>query len=490
MRNIGRTCRQSWATRSDVPVPYEIGIPLDWGAPYLKADDGRKAFGASAQRQERTEQPSFLRAWLRAYFALLPLLWLTGLMLPAGLMLMAAAAMVTLPTPGFRYGCPWYVVGAAQLLSVFINWTQDPHVATLVKHLFSTYVYGWFVIGAAISTGASGLIPLQAATIAIRRIARYWALLAIPAAAAAYLGESSSLVLVTPVGHLLPDSFPAKSFWFSIFVFTWDELFGMQLPRVVLFFPWSNVLGIAGIAVLLVGLADCSRRRWTLRAIGPAMVWASVGRMPILALLIVLCLHAWLTVRLAALRMLLLVVPLWLLATMAMANGFTPGTVQNWTAALDEGRAGSSQVRAAVYEANWRGFYQAPILGHGWPGSAVPDAGQEDRTFGGEGGGAVAGSHSTISGLLYKGGLVTFTALVFAFVLTAMPLAIRLTKSGNASAAGISHARHTQSAFCFIVTLAIAGLVEGIESFAMPLAFVFVWLGSVLNVAHHTEQAA
>ena len=406
------------------------------------------------------------------YFAVFPLLWVTGLALPIALILMPAAAVVSLRTPGaFRYAWSWYAVGFAQLLSVLINWVLvEGSASTLVKHVFSSYISGWFLLGAAISTGASGLVPLAAATTALSRIACYWAVLAVPATAAALLSSLPSLTFVTPIGRLLPGSLPSKSFSFSVFVFAWDELFGLELPRIVLLFPWANILGVAGIAVTLAGLAERGPRRWRLPAIGIAMISASLGRLPILALAVVLVLRAWLGLPTISARVLSVTIPLWSATAVALAIGLPSDLIKKTNEAIAEGRPGSSQVRAEVYEGSWRGFYDAPFIGHGWPGEAVIDA--EEGAFGGVGGGAVVGSHSTISGLLYKGGLLSFIPLVFAFLLTSLAIAPRVLTS-----------THAKSALCFVVALALTCGAESLESFAMPLLSAFIWLGAVLRVS-------
>ncbi len=452
-------------------VPFEplpaVSVPAACGNPP----------SAVAWKLDASGKQPWVGGALERYFAVFPLLWITGLALPVALILMPAAAVVSLRGRGaLRYAWPWYAVGFAQLLSVVTNWVLvDGSWSALLKHLAGSYVSGWFVIGAAISTGAAGVVSLAVATTAVSRIAWYWAVLAVPALAAALVWPVQRFIFLTPVGHLLPAGLPATSFSFSVFVFAWDELFGAELPRIVVLFPWANVLGVAGIAVILAGLAERSSRRWTLPIIGTGMVAASIGRLPILALAIVLVLRTWLGLRSVPAKVLAITLPLWAATALALAIGVPSNLMARVNEGLDEGRPGSSQVRSDVYEANWRGFYEAPFIGHGWPGEAVIDV--QDEAFGGAGGGAVAGSHSTVSGLLYKGGLLAFMPLVAALVLTILPLARRVMTSA-----------HAKSALCFVAALALACGAEGVEGFAVPLLSVFIWLGAVLRVSAADEE--
>ena len=85
---------------------------------------------------------------------------------------------------------------------------------------------------------------------------------------------------------------------------------------------------------------------------------------------------------------------------------------------FNEARPGASEVRNEVYEANWKGFSEAPWLGHGWPGEPLVAS---EHVYGTDGG-MVVGSHSTVSGLLYKGGIVTFGLFVLALLCTVIGL--------------------------------------------------------------------
>jgi O-antigen ligase len=133
---------------------------------------------------------------------------------------------------------------------------------------------------------------------------------------------------------------------------------------------------------------------------------------------------------------------------------------------FNEARAGASEVRNEVYEANWIGFYKAPLFGHGWPGESVVE---NDPVFGDDAALIVVGSHSTISGLLYKGGLVTFSLFLFAFLCTVRGLLKQkdsaLLKNNLMIALGIGFT-------CF---------GEGLEALVLPMLFAFLWIGASLR---------
>ena len=427
-------------------------------------------FVVRTSEREQGSAPSWVGAALHAYFIAIPVLWVLGLTLPVALLLMLAAGGATLRNrAALRQAWPWYAVAAAQLISVLANWALlDRSPGGLGKHLLSSYVSGWVMLGAAISAGAGGMLSLPTLARLWSRIAWSWLLLAVPAAAVAFAMGEGSLRINSPAGFLVPDSLPSKTFAFSMYIFSWDDLFGIAWPRIILFFPWANVLGMAGIAFVLAGLGDADRkRRCTLVAIGTLMVAACLGRLPIVLLFLSVGLHVWLGLS-AAKKLLSAFVGCGLTASLALASGSPAEMLTRVDDTFQGARVGSSEVRSEIYAANWRGFYDAPLVGHGWPGEPVFERNQDDEAAAAAG--MVVGSHSTISGLLFKGGLLAFTLCVLAFAVTGA----RLVRASAWSA-------HARSGSCVVAALAIIGGGESLESFIMPLLFVFVWLGAVLR---------
>lgn len=411
-----------------------------------------------------------------AYFNWLPVLWLCGLMLPAAfLVIFATFALHVRSRRAFALALPWFAVGIAQYISVLINWAQTREPATvLLKHLLASYVSGWFLLGAAIGIGASGIIDPSRLLRSIARVSYYSILLAVPGYLLAFFLRQDSLFLVSPVGQLIPANFTARKFAFGIFVYNWEDLAGTLFPRLSLLSPWPTAMGAAGVAIVFIAmnLSNKWERRWCIAG-GVLMVIASMGRLSFLALVICLLVRwflnwkwhyqaclTWIAFSLVVLGLLVIRKPGLLIDTLIDR--------------FNESRAGASEIRNEVYEANWAGFSKAPWFGHGWPGDSVVD---NDPVFGEDAGLIFVGSHSTVSGLLYKGGLVTFCSFVFAFLCTVRGLLKQkdstLLKNSLMIALGITFT-------CF---------GEGLEALVLPMLFAFLWIGSSMGPPEYWRQS-
>ena len=123
-------------------------------------------------------------------------------------------------------------------------------------------------------------------------------------------------------------------------------------------------------------------------------------------------------------------------------------------------RQGSSEARQMGYDESWRGFLRSPLIGHGWPGEPLSDTIPMP-----------IGSHSTVYGLLYTGGLVTFIPFCIAMLWTITALFWRAR----------SRDPETRSALAIAFSLCILSYGEGIYSFAIPALFAFCWMGAALS---------
>jgi O-antigen ligase len=136
---------------------------------------------------------------------------------------------------------------------------------------------------------------------------------------------------------------------------------------------------------------------------------------------------------------------------------------------LGDLRASATRSRELVYEATWTGFWESPLLGHGWPGEAVYP---EDWPQVMEGGGTmVPGSHSTFLGLLYLGGVATFAAFLFALTWTV----------GLVASAPNWRRPITRNTLVLLFGMTLAGIGESLFSIVVPTLFVFIWLGIALR---------
>jgi O-Antigen ligase len=400
-----------------------------------------------------------------AYFEWLPILWLCGLILPLAFLIFFPAIVVFgRSRRALFYALPWFAVGIAQYISVLVNWTQSHEPAiVLLKHLVAGYVSGWLLLGAAVGVGASGIVDPERLLRSIARVSYYTILLAVPAYMLALYLPFDSLFLVSPVGHLVPATFASRNFAFGIFVYNWEDFGGSLFPRLSLLSPWPTAMGAAGVCMTFIGLN--LKGGWERRgciAGGILMVLSSMGRLSLLTLVICLLVR-WIVgwnrpYQICLVYSTLLVVVVGLLLVKepdALLKSFMDG--------FNETRPGASEVRNEVYEANWKGFSEAPWLGHGWPGEPLAT----EHVYGTDGG-MVVGSHSTVSGLLYKGGIVTFGLFVMALVCTI----VGLLRQKNS--------RWWKNNLMITLAIGLTCFGEGLESLVLPMLFAFVWIGASL----------
>jgi hypothetical protein len=98
---------------------------------------------------------------------------------------------------------------------------------------------------------------------------------------------------------------------------------------------------------------------------------------------------------------------------------------------------------------------------------------------GSEGATMVVGSHSTVSGLIYKGGIVTFAMLVVALL------------SIVAVFVAAPHHRHlAHDALAIVLGLALMCTGEGLESLVVPNLFAFLWLGITAHLCWTRTRTA
>lgn len=417
--------------------------------------------------QSSVRMPSFPERAVCGYFKWLPALWLLGLMLPVAFVVIFATFLLYVRSRrGILFALPWFAVGSAQYLSVVINWAAGREsAAVLLKHLLASYVSGWFLLGAAIGIGASGIIEPSLLLRSIARVGYYSICLAIPAYLLAVCLGRNSLFLISPIGHFIPVSFASRNFAFGIFVYNWEDLGGTLLPRLSLMSSWPTAMGAAGVCMVFIAMNVKGKweRGWCIAG-GVLMVISSMGRLAALMLVICVLLRWFLNWRRPyqvcfAYVMLLLVVTSLLVQNPDIM-------IRSFVDRFNGARPGASEVRDEVYEANWKGFSEAPLFGHGWPGQTILD---DDPVYGEGAGMMVVGSHSTVSGLLYKGGLVTFSLFLFAFMFTIWGLFRR------------SDGTPLKDNLMIILAIGFTCFGEGLESLVLPLLFAFLWIGTSLG---------
>ena len=411
------------------------------------------------------------------YLLLLPLLWATGLMLPSAILVVFGIfAMSISAGSSLSYALPWFAVGMSQIISVSLNLLVGAEsAALLLKHCVSSYVLGWFMLGCALGIGASGQIRPFVMLSNVVWLSRYVLILSIPAYVLALFLPQESLFILSPIGHLIPEHFAARNFSFGMFIYNWEEFDGRLFPRLSVLFPWPTAMGTAGICVVFISAcAEAKKERLVGMVGGIVMVIASMGRIAALTLiacsLIRLLMKLKIRTAVVVLGLVVASVSVFVITQQANIDDLAESTLQK----VSNTREGASQVRDAVYEASWKGFDAKPWFGNGWPGEPLFDNDQVFQTSGV----MVVGSHSTVSGLLYKGGAITFALFVIAFILTAIHVVRR------------SQFTNQKNTICILLALASTCVGEGLESLVLPLVFAFVWIGIAIAYPKRLQISA
>ncbi len=416
------------------------------------------------------------------YLTALPLLWAVGLVLPlATALVIGLFVAVGRSRRSLAYAAPWFAVGALQLVSVVANMAAEGDPPwRLAKHLLASYVLGWFLFGGCVAIGASGAIRPEPLLRATARVGFYCVASAFVLYPLAVAGGGSYLLVLTPIGHFLPESLPSTSFFFGMLLYNWEELFGVLLPRLSFLFPWTTAMGFGGLCLVWITANEPNRTRRRLAvASGVFMIVASMGRsagaifVASLGLrLFLACPRRW-------------QIPLSLAGVAAMSAVPIASTIvagdplaaaRAVTERFDDLRPSATRARDLVYDESWLGVRRAPLLGHGWPGDPVYPEDYPQVMLGG--GTMLPGSHSTYLGLLYLGGAVTLLAFVLAMGAT---LALVATSHGPPAL--------VRNTVVLLAAIAANGVSEGLYSLVVPTLYAFLWIGIALRACRATADA-
>ena len=401
--------------------------------------------------------------WIKLYVVFTPLLWLTGALLPASLLLLI---WLLLRIPARKYltdwvVLSWWMVSAAQIVSVFFNWVEfGEGTAFLLRQLLSFTTTGWVVLGAALAVGKYSRLDYKELIRAASILCLYFiifTIISIPLYLT--LGDQFNYIAV-PFGLLLPNDMSLTKFYFTIHLYMFDDLYNVMLPRLVFFYPWPLCLSFAGIGLLFMAFQEDSKW-WKYVGITGALIGiaGSMGRMGILAL--VGCILVYLGARLSTQAKWLLVPVLSVFLIVSLLSGWGERFVSSELNAVEASRQGSTDARNLAYEMTWQAILKSPVIGYGWVGENI----SEEIPI-------PLGSHSTIFGLLYTGGVVTFSIFCLAAALTLATLLKRLTTMGNI---------RCLSALCIFLALLMFAVTEGINYFFISTLIILFWIGAALS---------
>jgi hypothetical protein len=395
------------------------------------------------------------------FTALTPIWWVTGLQLPLGFALVGFLFLRRLPqsVPSCMLALLWYGAAAAQVLSVMINREDREESLSWTLHAMTSFsVIGWVFLGACLAVGAEGRLSgsriVRAASIQSGLILLFSGI-----ALLVGLAGYDHYYFVSPVGMLLPKS-PIIMQQFTVKLFTHEDFMGDDTIRLCLFFPYATVLGFGALVLGIVGSLDPSRF-WRAVALAGAAVGVVLSYSRAAGLASVLVVALWVFWRLSFQLKLALIMLAIIVLNAAVLGGWDPiAAIREFYATLQNARAGSSAARMLIDAESWRHFLESPVWGYGWYSSEVA------RWLR-----VPLGSHSTIYGTLYTGGLVTFSVVAAAY-LAMVYLSWRCLRiAGGAGLAAAS----------IVAAFGVMSYSENVTAFAPSLVSVFVFLGGVFG---------
>jgi hypothetical protein len=393
-----------------------------------------------------------------------PLLWLGGLLYPGLAALLVAIACKRWPRPALLslICCLWIGVGVAQAIASLLNGIVVGDLALGLRNAVSFTVLGWLIAGLAMAVGASSGYRGERLAAMVNPLAVYTLVLGVPALLLSWSGVPE-MAFTTPV-QMLAGGGEAVRFYTQALFFVRESTLSEVTTRLCLMYPWAPALGIGSVGLGLI----CSRvghrgwrwAGWAGSALGVVFSWGRLAMgcaLAVAALMLLLRLPAW--VRAVA------VLVGGCLLLLAYLNGFDAvGSVVDTQAAVGAARSGSSMARSLIYEASWAGFLNSPWIGNGWVGESVHPI--EHLPI---------GSHSTVFGLLYTGGVPVFSAFVAAMSVTLAAIGIAALNTRDPE-----HRKDLAVAFCLWTVLCLASFYESLYSLTLPCFFFFVWIGATL----------
>jgi hypothetical protein len=396
---------------------------------------------------------------LARYVHWAPLLWLLGVLQLAAAWLIVRSAWRHRPEDRAvrRIVLLWLSIGILQSVSAVVNGLLMGDTLAGVRHAFSLSAVGWVFAGLGLAMGAGADRCGSADARLFAKLSLYTLFIGGGTLLAMSLGVEQTQ-FGTPVSLLLGDRESVRSgAWVRLAIqeVTWGEV----VPRLILMYPWPTGLGIGSLGLALISTRTLGWMRWLGVGGGLVGVVFSWSRLAMLSALLVMYLLIVMRCRTWVRAGLIAVPAAMALATLADAQAF-PYLLQAWEA-VGNARAGSSMARDLIYEKSWEAFLQSPWIGHGWVGGSVHPI--EHLPI---------GSHSTVYGTLYTGGVVVFGAFGLAMLaaLTQVGRGLLQTQSPDSRA-------DREIGLCLLLVLCAASLYESLYSLVLPCFFYFVWIG-------------
>jgi heme/copper-type cytochrome/quinol oxidase subunit 4 len=405
--------------------------------------------------------------WITRYALFTPVLWVLGILLPAGILLllwMLVRNRLSQPVTD-KVVLSWLLVACTQALALLINWLHSSFSAGFfLRQLVSTTTGGWLVLAAVLAAGRYAHLKSENLIRSSAILAVYIIMLSVLAYGAYYVAHFDVYLRPSLLAHVLGSIIPPNTFHFSLSLATLspdETIFGLEIPRLILFFPWALILGFAGIGIFFITIHE-PNPFWKTAGIAGALtaIIGSLGRISVAAFIMSLVFYLWMKSKSGHKWLLVSMFSVLIMLTVLIVGADPFEIMANISNSLLRSRPYSTDVRMLLNEETWKGIMESPIIGIGWQGERV----FEDVPM-------PIGSHSTILGTLYTGGILTFGAFCLAVVITFLSL---LKRSLNGDS------RHT-SALAIFFALMVFTYTESIQLFIFPNLIIFFWIGWALS---------
>jgi hypothetical protein len=412
------------------------------------------------------------RRWVSRYIQAIPILWLMGILLPAAIALLVLLGRRRW-VKGRWINCivlAWIGIGLVQALCALLQsrFLEDlPHG---VHYVLWNGVYGWIAGGLGIALGYSYGLACREVVRAITVLGAVIILLTMVSYTVRLAGVRV-LIVPTPVSMIAPESDTVRFYATANFFFEEDNA-GTKDTRLTLFSPWPTSFGLGGAVITLLSSLERSRLWRSVGIVGGLLATIScLSRIASAALLAAVAVNAFMRVSTIVKSLIVSMVLLGLLAV--LLSGSDPISLVKFArGSVNDMRGGSSMVRDMIYWENWNGFWKSPIIGNGWPGESVAGLSSIGTPL------MPIGTHSSLSGLLYTGGVLTFGTFMMASMLTFVA-AVRATLQ---TSFGSEARRFTLVGLGLLIVLYLFAPYESIFADTLPVIYLFTWIGGVFRI--------
>ena len=202
-----------------------------------------------------------------------PLWWSLGLIVPLGTVgiVWLYAMRPRNDTSTSTVSWLWFGVTIAQSFSAIINWAfGDKSGSELAHSLISLSSTGWALLGMCFAVGSSYRLPAPRLVRAVSFQALWILVLAATGYAAFAIGGDGHLEMPSLLALLIPSLGEPGKLDFVMRFFVKEDFMGEPTFRLILFFPWSTALALAGLLSIVFAFEERSHK-WRCIALAGGM---------------------------------------------------------------------------------------------------------------------------------------------------------------------------------------------------------------------------